>query len=372
MAVLVVNAGSMSVKLSVVDEDDRLLTDAELGPPDGPPATQIEDFLHGLSVPVDAVGHRVVHGGARYREATLVDDATRAAMDDLTDLAPLHNPAALAGIDATRRLLPDTPTVACFDTAFHADLPEEAYTYALPAQWAGRWGIRRYGFHGLSCAWATGRAAALLGRPVEELRLIICHLGGGASVTAVVGGRSVDTTMGFTPLEGLVMATRSGDVDPGALLWLLRHGLTTVEADDGLEHRAGLLGLSGGRSADMRALLAARTAGDHLATLALDVYLHRLRAKIAAMTAASRGLDALVFTGGVGEHSAPVREEAVAGLAWLGLRVDRDINAAPGHADADISATAKGPRILVIRAREDLQIAAETRRLLGAGGSLRA
>ena len=227
----------------------------------------------------------------------------------------------------SRRCCPTLPAVACFDTAFHASLPAAAATYALPADWRERWKLRRYGFHGLSHAWVARRAPQLLGRSGLELRIVSCHLGAGASLCAIDSGESLDTTMGFTPLEGLVMATRSGSVDPGLLLWLMEHeGLSAPELAEALEHRSGLLGLSG--TADMRELVHRADAGDRPAQLALDVYLHRLRAEIAAMAAALGGLDALVFTGGVGERSAVVRELAVAGLGFLGLAIDAERNGA--------------------------------------------
>jgi acetate kinase len=364
MQVLVVNAGSQSVKLRVVDSADAVVAGADLGPPDDRLADHLGDFLGRLRDPVDMSGHRVVHGGGHFTVATVVDGAVRAQLDALNDLAPLHNPAALAAIDATRARLGDVPAVACFDTAFHSGLEPAAFTYALPADWATRWGLRRFGFHGLSCAWATRRAADLLGPPAADGRLLICHLGGGASVTAVVGARSVDTTMGFTPLEGLVMATRCGDLDAGALLWVLQHGETVTAASEALERHAGLLGLSGGRTPDMRELLAARERHDPAAQLAISVYLHRLAAKIAAMAAAARGADVLVFTGGVGENSAVIRSETAAALAWLGVAIDERRNAAVTAEDVDITAPGAPVRTLVIHAREDLEIAGECRQLL--------
>ncbi|MGI8904439.1 MAG: acetate/propionate family kinase [Solirubrobacteraceae bacterium] len=370
MRVLVVNAGSSSVKLRIV-EDDELVRSQDLGPPDDRTADELANFLHDAGT-LDAVGHRVVHGGPQFTTATLIDADVRDALDGLNDLAPLHNPPAVAGIDAARRRLPGVPQVACFDTAFHASLPPAATTYAVPANWVSRWGIHRYGFHGLSCDWAARRAAEMLDTPADRLRLVVCHLGAGASATAVDAGRSTDTTMGFTPLEGLVMATRCGDLDPGALLYALGHGLTEHDANDALEHHSGLLGLSGETSGDMRQLLAARADGDEPAGLAIAVYLHRLRAKIAAMTAATQGTDALIFTGGVGERSPPIRAEACAGLGWLGVNLDDHANAAVGHADAEISAPGASVRALVVHAREDLQIAHECRQLLGRAPARRA
>jgi acetate kinase len=361
--VLVVNAGSSSLKLRVVDAGDRVCDEEDLGAPGPDLAARLAAFLAGAG-PLDAAGHRVVHGGARFPGSVVVDGAVRRDLDDLSALAPLHNPPALAAIDAVGRLLPDLPSVACFDTAFHVGLPAEAATYALPTEWTTRWGIRRYGFHGLSCVWATRRVAELLAWPPSTGRVAVCHLGGGASVTAVVDGRSVDTTMGFTPLEGLVMATRPGAVDPGALTWLIGHGIGVEELDDALEHRSGLAALAGD-GGDMRSLLARRDDGDAPAALALGVYLHRLRAGIAAMAAAADGLDALVFTGGVGEHAPAVRSEACARLGWLGAHLDDRANTSIDGDDAEISAPGSPVRTVVVHAREDLVVAAECRRLLG-------
>ena len=364
MRVLVVNAGSQSVKLRVMDSIDAVVAGADLGPPDDRLVDHLGDFLDRLRDPVDVSGHRVVHGGRHFTAPTVVDAAVRVRLDAVNDLAPLHNPVALAAMDATRARLGDVPAVACFDTAFHSGLEPAAFTYAVPDEWATRWGLRRFGFHGLSCAWATRRAAELLGRPPADGRLLICHLGAGASVTAVDGTRSVDTTMGFTPLEGLVMATRCGDLDPGALLWVLQHGESLTAANDALERHAGLLGLSGGRSPDMRELLAARERHDPAAQLAVAVYLHRLVAKIAAMAAATRGAETLIFTGGVGENSAVIRSETAAAMAWLGVAIDERRNAAVTAEDADITAPGATVRTLVIHAREDLEIAGECRQLL--------
>jgi acetate kinase len=363
MRVLVVNAGSTSVKLRCVDGDDRISAAEDLGPAGDDLSARLERFL-ARAGPVEAVGHRVVHGGPHFTEPVVINDSVRAELEALNDLAPLHNPPAVGAVDALRRLRPAIPAVACFDTAFHRTLAPDAATYALPEEWVTRWGIRRYGFHGLSCEWAAGRAPAMVGRPARDLRLVICHLGGGASVTAVYDGRSVDTTMGFTPTEGLVMATRPGDVDPGGLTWLIRHGVGPDELDEALERRSGLLALSGGRSGDMRNLLEERDSHGGTARLAIDVYLHRLRAKIAAMAAASGGLDALVFTGGVGEHSAVVRAETCAPLGWMGVALDPGANAAVDAADSHIGAPGSPVATLVIHSREELIIAAACRDLL--------
>jgi acetate kinase len=370
MRVLVVNAGSRSVKLRLVGDADDVLASTDLGPPDEDVLGHLKDFTSNAGS-IDAVGHRVVHGGTTFTEPTVVSEDVRRHLEELNDLAPLHNPPALAGIDAARRLLPDVPSVACFDTAFHAGLPPASSTYALPSDWVTRWGIRRYGFHGLSCAWAVRRAASMLPAAKDPLRLILCHLGGGASVTASSGGRSVDTTMGFTPLEGLVMATRSGDLDPGALLWVMQHGLSADDALDDLERRSGLLGLSGGRSSDMRVLLEARARGDDAAALAVTVYVHRLRARIAAMAAATGGADALVFTGGVGENSPPIRSETCRELRWMGVALDERANTGADQVDADLSAAGASVRTLVVHAREELEIASQCRRLLGPDGAFR-
>lgn len=368
MRVLVVNAGSTSVKLRLVEPDDGIGGRENLGPPGAGLEDELDRFLSEAG-PVEAVGHRIVHGGPRFQHPVLVDDATREELDALGDLAPLHNPPALQAMDALRKAAPGVPTVACFDTSFHARMPEESRRYALPAEWVERWGIRRYGFHGLSCEWSLRRAASMLGRDPGSLRLAVCHLGGGASVTAVAAGRSVDTTMGFTPTEGLVMATRSGDVDPGAVAWVAERGLSGSEIMDGLEHRSGLLGLTGGRTGDMKDLLDARAAGDPVAAGALAVYLHRLRAEIAAMAASAGGLDALVFTGGVGERGTAIRAETCDALAWMGVAVDPEANRADGgDADADISAGSAAVRTLVIQAREEVVVADHCRRLLGGAG----
>jgi acetate kinase len=364
MRVLVVNAGSSSLKLRLLDGEDAILAEDELGAPEA----QIDRAALKRALASDlgeaqAVGHRIVHGGERFRSAVRIDADVEAALRQLTDLAPLHQPKSLAALEAVTALLPQLPAVACFDTAFHASLPPAAATYALPAQWRERWGLRRYGFHGLSHASVARRAPKLLGGAPGELRIVSCHLGAGGSLCAIKDGTSLDTTMGFTPLEGLVMATRSGSVDPGMLLWLLeRKGLSAAELAQTLEHRSGLLGLCG--TADMREVLARADADDRRAQLGLEVYLHSLRAGIAAMAAALGGLDALVFTGGVGERSAVVRELAVDGLGFLGLAIDVKRNRAPAG-DADVSAARASAATLVLAAREDLEIVRQVRAVLG-------
>jgi len=367
--ILVVNAGSSSLKLRVLDAADAVVATADLPAPRGSTdAGVIAEAVAGFGA-IRAAGHRIVHGGTRYGGPVLLDDEVEANLRALTDLAPLHQPKSLAALAAVKAALPDVPAVACFDTAFHAGMPAAATTYAIPPEWRKRWALRKYGFHGLSHAYASRRAAEMLGRPVEDLRIVTCHLGAGASLAAIRGGRSVDTTMGFTPLDGLVMATRSGSIDPGLVLWLEEHvGMPPAELASTLEHRSGLLGLAG--TADMRAILAAEAAGDEAASLGVGVYLHRLRASIAAMVAAMGGLDVLVFTGGVGENAPAIRERVAADLAYLGVAVDPAANAAAGG-DADVGAAGALVRTLVIRAREDLEIVREVRAVLKLPGAVR-
>jgi acetate kinase len=364
MNVLVVNTGSSSLKLQLLDGANTVLAATQVdrwgGVQDVAP---IAEFVAGLPT-IDAVGHRVVHGG-ELTTAVVVDAGVRDRIEALTELAPLHQPRAVAGLDAARVALPDVPAVACFDTTFHAGMPDAAATYALPAAWRRKWGLRRYGFHGLSHAYAARRAAELLGRPLAELRTVTCHLGAGASLCAVDGGRSVDTTMGFTPMEGLVMATRPGNVDPGLLLWLLQRGEVTVAGmTDALTHQSGLAGLAE-NSGDLRDVHHAAGTGDPRAALALRVYVHRLRREIAAMVAALNGLDVLVFTAGTGEHDPVVRAAAAAGLSFLGVHLDPDANQQrDADTDTDISTSDAAVRTLVITAREDIEIANQTRTTL--------
>jgi acetate kinase len=359
-AVLVVNAGSSSLKLRMLSADDEVTGGADLTVTRGQAdLAGLEDAIGSLGT-VSAVGHRIVHGGDIFTGPVLIDARVRQQLGALVDLAPLHQPKSLAAVDAVQSLLPDVPAVACFDTAFHATIPDAAATFALPAEWRQRWTLRRYGFHGLSHAYVSRRAASFLG---ALPRVVSCHLGAGASLAAVRDGRSVDTTMGFTPLDGLVMATRSGSVDPGLLLWLEEHvGTPPAELAATLEYRSGLYGLAG--TGDMREVLSRAAAGDSRAALAREVYLHRLRALVASMAAAMDGLDALVFTGGVGENSAEIRSRAMAGLGFLGVREDAARNA-DGSGDREIGADGAGVHALVIAAREDLEIARQARHVLG-------
>lgn len=359
MRVLVVNAGSSSIRLAVVDGDDVVESE------------HIRDWsgdteaLRGFvsDVDFDAVGHRVVHGGWELTRATPLTDDVVDSLRAATPLAPLHQPRALDGIDAMRELEPDVPTVACFDTSFHADLPAAASTYALPRDWREDLGVRRFGFHGLNHAYVARRTAQLLSRDVTLVRTVSCHLGSGASLCAIDAGRSVDTTMGFTPLEGLVMSTRAGSIDPGIVTWLIgERGLPVETVLDRLETESGLYGLTG-ISGDLARALEAADNGSREARLAVDVYQHRLVGSIASMAAAMGGLDALVFTAGVGEHAAGLRSEVARRLGFLGVAVDEALNASCAP-DCDITEPGALVRTLVIEAREDLQVARETQAVL--------
>jgi acetate kinase len=359
MRLLVVNVGSSTIKLRVVEKGRAVeALDLELA------ATRdvegsLRDALTSFGT-IEAVAHRVVHGGPTFRRAVVIDDDVVERLAGFGVLAPLHQAPSLEAVAMIGQLLPEVPAVACFDTSFFAVLPAEATTYALPREWRQRYGIRRYGFHGLSHSYAARRARELAGG--DRLRAVTCHLGAGASLAAVSGEVPLDTTMGFTPLEGLVMATRSGSVDPGLLLWLQTHGgMTAEEVRDGLEHRSGLRGLAG--TADMRKVIAAAREGDDAAAHAIAVYVHRLRAGIASMAAALGGLDALVFTGGVGENQPEVRRRTCEGLGFLGVRLDITRNSAL-RGDAVISAETS-VKVLVVVAREELEIARQAEEVLG-------
>ncbi len=311
------------------------------------------------------VGHRVVQGGARFGRSVIIDDDGEKIIEDLSDLAPLHNPANLVGIRAARQEFPRLPQVAVFDTAFHLDMPESASSYAIDREVARRYRIRRYGFHGTSHASASREAARLLGREPAEVNVIVLHLGNGASACAVRGGHSVETSMGLTPLEGLVMGTRSGDIDPAVVFHLARSAGMDVEAiDDLLNKRSGVLGLSGHQ--DMRDLVAAADGGDPDAELAFAVYVHRIRKYLGAYTAVLGRVDAVVFTAGVGENSAVTRSRVIEGLGVLGLELDDAANAAPGRDARDIAAPSSPVRILVVPANEELEIARQTVQVISA------
>lgn len=306
---------------------------------------------------VDMIGHRVVHGGEEYRQSTIINAEVKEAIAKLSIFAPVHNPANLEGIEATEKVFGSIPQVAVFDTAFHAHLSPAAFTYAIPTKYTAQ-GIRRYGFHGISYQYCRDRTAKILNRQVEDLRLIICHLGNGCSLSAVRNGQSIDTTMGFTPLEGLMMGSRCGSIDPGILIHLLRQPDMDVDKLDHLLNReSGLLGVSG-ISADLRPILQAIADGNQQAQLAFDVYVHSLRSHIGSMVASLGGLDVLVFTAGVGENNSLIREAACASFEFLGLKLDLDKNN-QRLLDCDIAAPESEVRVLVIHTQEDWEIARE-------------
>jgi acetate kinase len=379
--ILVLNVGSSSLKYGLadlaphgpVDTVSRRGQVTRIGEPGGPASdhrSALDQALAELSIDpatVRAVGHRVVHGGARFTRPTLVDEEVLAALRQLVPLAPLHNPPAIEGIEAARARLPGTPQVAVFDTAFHADLPPAAATYAIDTGIAQSYGIKRYGFHGISHAYVARRTARLLGRPWTDLNIIVLHLGNGASATAVQSGRSVETSMGFTPLEGLVMGTRSGDLDPAVVTFLQRDaGMPVAEVDDLLTHRSGLLGLAG--AGDVRSVLAAREAGDERAALAVDVYCHRIRKYVGAYHAVLGHLDAITFTAGVGEHAPAIRAESLAGLQAWGIAVDPIRNDAPGDSARTISSPDARVAVCVVPTDEETAIAEGVASLLADDG----
>ncbi|UBU17461.1 acetate/propionate family kinase [Nonomuraea gerenzanensis] len=358
-AILTVNAGSSSLRLDLVQGGSVLdSAHAERAVDPGSARQELSAFLGGhFDRDIRAVAHRLVHGGDVVRVPTVADEETAEALRAVTGLAPLHLPPALALLEAAREQLPAVPHVLCPDTAFHAGLPDEAAVYALPAGWRERYGLRRYGFHGLSYAWAADRACELLGRPLHELDLVLAHLGGGCSVAAVSGGRSLDTSMGFTPLDGLPMSKRSGSVDPGMLVWLLRQGhLALEELGEGLERHSGLLGLSGGRSGDTRELVAAERDGDEAAGLALRVFAHRVSREIAAAATSLRRVDALVFTGEIGWDQPEVREAVCRRLGLLGIEPP---GAGNRPDDGPVSPAGAAVPVLVVQVREELQLARE-------------
>jgi len=312
---------------------------------------------------VIAVGHRAVHGGSTFQESVRIDDEVIAALRDLSDLAPLHNPPAIAGIKAAMRVLPDVPHVAVFDTAFFSTLPPEAYTYALDRGITREYGIRKYGFHGTSHQYVSQQAAVFLNRPLSELKTIVCHLGNGASISAVDGGVAVETSMGLTPLAGLVMGTRSGDVDPGLHKFLGSKGMSLTEIDAFLNKKSGMLGLCG--YTDMRDVATEIAAGNEDATLARDVYVHRLVSYIGAYIAVMGGVDALCFTAGVGENAAHIRGPVVERLTALGFELDADANEKRSKDSREISTPASKVRVLVIPTNEELAMARETLTVIG-------
>jgi acetate kinase len=396
MIVLAVNVGSSSIKLSLHDitaeissdrSGDRLGAGAVVRAAPAPPLWELNHPAPFTDLPaliatawtshdspikraedVRAVGHRIVHGGASLRESVIITPSVIDVIGRAGVFAPAHNALELAAVAAAEKLLDSAVAqVAVFDTSFHRTLSPAAYTYAGPYEWLAA-GIRRFGFHGISHSYAAPRAATMLGRDVRAMRIVSCHLGSGSSLAAIRNNESVDTTMGFTPLDGLVMATRSGSVDPGILLHLLRGGMTLDTLDRTLQKQSGLAGLSG-RSGDMQELLEAINTGDERAALALDVYVHRLRQDIGAMTATLGGIDALVFTGGVGEHAAPVRQRAVDVFQFLGVEMDATANAA-ATGDAIVSSARSHVPVVVVEAQENLVIAEETVRVALATGAI--
>lgn len=374
MRVLVLNSGSSSLKYQLFDMADRTLIAGGAAERIGESGSDLWDHAAALDqiagVLEDVgtaehgnellgIGHRVVHGGEVFREPCLIDERVIEAIRGLSSLAPLHNPSNLLGIELAMGRRPDVPQVAVFDTAFHHSIPPRAYRYAVPEAWYRSHGVRRYGFHGTSCAYVAKQAAREFGRPLQQLNLIVLHLGNGASVTAIENGRSVDTSMGLTPLEGLVMGTRGGDIDPGVIVHLVRHaGMSVEEVDAALNGESGLFGLCG--FGDMRDVLEREAAGDMRARLALDVYIYRLRKYIGAYIAALSHVDGIVFTAGVGENSAEIRERACKGLEGLGVQLDEARNRASAKGVRTIHGEGAPVAILVVPTHEELEIAEQT------------
>ncbi|TET35607.1 MAG: acetate kinase [Planctomycetota bacterium] len=397
MRILVLNAGSSSVKFALFDAsreeriaegvaeeigtgrsrikletpETKLGEERELPDHDAALDAVFRTLISEPSCEMDdlseiaAVGHRVVHGGEKFVESSAIDEKVIAAIRDLCELAPLHNPHNLAGIEAAQRLLPHAANIAVFDTQFHATIPPVAYRYALPKEWYERYGVRRFGFHGTSHKYVTLRAAAILRRDITGLRLISCHLGNGASVAAVGGGKSVDTSMGFSPLPGLVMGTRPGDFDPTVIFHLeSRAGLDLERIERALNRECGLAALSGAGS-DMRTIELKVKEGDEEATLAHDIFCYRLRQYIGSYAAVLEGADAIIFTGGIGEHSSLVREKVCSKLKWLGLKLDREANGLDNGEERTITTSDSVVQALVIPTDEELMIALEVKRLRG-------
>ncbi len=396
MNILVINAGSSSLKYQLLNPEtqqvlakglcERIGIDGKFTyKPDGKQAIKeadvampthseaIQAVLNALVDPangvigsmkeIDAVGHRVVHGGEKFAKSVLITDEVMAAIEECNPLAPLHNPANIIGIKACQALMPDTPMVAVFDTAFHQTMPPVAYTYALPYEYYTEDKVRRYGFHGTSHKYVAGRAAAMLGKPIEELKLISCHLGNGSSITAIDGGKSVDTSMGFTPLAGLPMGTRSGDLDAGILEYLMKkHGYSIDEMLNILNKKSGVLGISG-VSSDFRDLEDAAPKGNQRAQLALDSFDYNVKKLIGAYAAAMGGVDAIIFTAGVGENGPDTRAKAVAGLEYMGVKLDAEKNNTRGK-EVDVATDDSKVRVLVIPTNEELMIAMDTAALV--------
>lgn len=396
MKILVINCGSSSVKYQLIDTDsqialakglvsrigmsDSVLTHKPWDRPEIKVSAEILDHIaaieyvvsmllspnHGVikdKNEIEAVGHRVVHGGEAFKDSVLITPELMSTLRALIELAPLHNPHNIRGINACQKTLPNIPQVAVFDTAFHCDMPPHAYIYGIPYLFYKRYGIRRYGFHGTSHKFVCDRAAVMLGKPLQELKLVTCHLGNGASIAAVDRGVSIDTSMGFTPLEGLLMGTRSGDLDPAIILHIMaREELSLHEGNTMLNKHSGLAGISG-VSSDMREIIEAANKGNENSKLALDVYCYRLKKYIGSYMAALGGADAIVFTAGVGENSAPVRTLTCQGMEFLGVHIDEEKNKTAIGKEIDISAAGATVRVLAIPTNEELVIAVDTERL---------
>jgi acetate kinase len=372
--IFVVNSGSSSIKYQLIDSDTEEAVLGGLVERIGEPGSDIADHVAGMKFVLEhlgtdneivAVGHRVVQGGALFDQATLITDEVEAQIDELSALAPLHNPANLLGIRAAKIAMPDVPHVAIFDTAFHQTIPAEAYTYAIDAELAKKHGIRKYGFHGTSHKYVSEETAKFIGRPIEELKIIVLHIGNGGSLSAIDGGVCIETSMGMTPLEGLVMGTRSGDIDPAVLIHLHRQaGLSFDEIDTLLNRKSGVLGLTG--TSDMRDVQKASWEGDEAALAALAVYRHRIIRYLGAYILYLKGVDAIVFTAGVGENDDELRSLLLKDLEFLGIHLDEALNA-PRSKKARYISTADSPvKVLVVPTNEELEIARQTAALLAA------
>ena len=397
MKILVINAGSSSIKYQLYNMKDEsvlasgrverigtesaIVTHEAAGRPGVREVSEILDHVtairrvldlllhreHGVVssiAEIEAVGHRVVHGGETFKESMLVDDEVKRGIRDLFDLAPLHNPAAMMGINAVEQNMPNMPQAVVFDTAFHQTMPRHAYLYPIPMALYRRHKIRRYGFHGTSHFYVSERAAEMIGRPIEELKMVTCHIGNGSSCAAILGGKSVDTSMGLTPLEGLMMGTRSGDIDPAVVPFVMsKEELTLSEVNSMLNKHSGMLAISG-FSGDMREIVEAMEDGDKNAKLAFDMFCYRLRKYVGAYAAAMNGLDALVFTAGIGENSPHVRKAVCDGLTFLGLELDEAANRTPSKEARFISTPESRVSVLVVPTNEELIIARDTYRLV--------
>ena len=393
MKILVLNCGSSSVKYKLIDTDTDV-TMAEGGvekigledgflkfkKPDGSKEIKqlclidhkaaVMAILENLTDPtvgciksfeeIDAVGHRVVHGGEKFASSVLITDEVIQQVKDCYDLAPLHNPANITGIEAITALLPDVPQVGVFDTAFHQTMPARSFMYAIPYEYYKNDGVRRYGFHGTSHRYVSQRAAEILGEPIEKLKMVTCHIGNGGSITAVDGGKSIDTSMGLTPTEGLMMGTRTGDIDPGAITYLMtKHGMSAADVQTLINKKSGVAGISG-ISNDMREIEAAVNAGDPRAKLALDMYELRILKYVGAYAAEMGGLDVIVFTGGVGENQTGVRENVCEPLKFMGVEIDKELNAVTRGTETIISTPSSRVKVLIVPTDEELTIARDT------------